>query len=78
MPKQPKAQAAVQPKPVAVRSLEWHTHKGKAYPPGKVYEIEAEMVDSIILQRKAELASTKHLKPAKARKVKPATKRRRK
>ena len=41
------------PKTVKVKALTAHTYHGKAYDAGDVYEIEHELVDSIIAQRKA-------------------------
>lgn len=41
------------PKTVTVRSIEWHTYHGKAYPVGATYEAEATIVESLVAQRKA-------------------------
>lgn len=52
---------------VKVEALEYHTHEGKAYNAGDTYQIEAEMVDSIVAQKKARVYAAKaEPVPAKA------------
>lgn len=40
-------------KTVKVKALQAHTYHGKAYDVGTVYEIESDLVDSIVAQGKA-------------------------
>ena len=41
---------------VTVESIAWHTYNGVEYPVGAVYEIAADLVDSVIGQGKAKRA----------------------
>ena len=38
---------------VTVKALEYHTYDGQEYHPGDTYEIAADLVDTIVSQRKA-------------------------
>ena len=40
-------------KTVTVKATQWHTHKGEAHDVGDVYEIDADLVDTIVAQGKA-------------------------
>ena len=41
------------PKKVAVQALQLHTHDGQEYQPGARYQVDAEHVDSLVVQGKA-------------------------
>ena len=40
-------------KKVTVQSLQLHTYDGKEYAAGKTYDVDAELVDSLVVQGKA-------------------------
>lgn len=55
-------------KTVTVKALEAHTTFGKAYDVGDTYEVDAGLVDSLVVQGKAVPADVPHAKePAKYR-----------
>jgi hypothetical protein len=57
--------ATEKPDTVKVRALQAHTHNGTAYEIGDTYEIAADLVDSVTVQGKAELADKPSAPPAK-------------
>lgn len=59
------------PTMVKVRALQPHTGFGSNYKVGQVYEVDQAIVDSLVVQGKAELASASApAKPAKAKAAK--------
>lgn len=62
------------PKTVKVRALQAHSYNGKNYDVGDTYDLDAQLLDSLRIQGKAESADTPHPPAAKPSKpVEPMT-----
>lgn len=60
---------AAKPETVSVKSLQWHTTGGVVHDVGDVYDIAADLVDSVIAQGKAERAAATAPPPPAPRKA---------
>lgn len=54
---------------VSVKALQLHTHQGAEYQPGDTYDVDAEHVESLIVQGKAAPVSPEDVAPASAQKA---------